>query len=104
MGKYLLLWGEAPEYCYENPFDTAKEALDWVNSFGVKWNSIDSGHWFKFYEERMLISDNMWEDMKAELKRRSTQGQTVMDAQQAFEMIENPVEANEELIELLRLE
>jgi hypothetical protein len=32
------------------------------------------------------------------------QGITVMDAQQAFEMIENPVEANEKLIELLRLE
>lgn len=64
MNKYLLLWGESPEYCYENPFDTAKEALDWVNNFGVKWNSTEHGHWFKFYEERTLLSDNMWEDLK----------------------------------------
>lgn len=38
------------------------------------------------------------------VKEFKEQGLTVMDAQQAFEMIENPAEANSELIELLRLE
>lgn len=33
-----------------------------------------------------------------------SQGQTVLDANTAFEMIENPPEANEKLVELLRLE
>jgi len=38
------------------------------------------------------------------VKEFKEQGLTVMDAQVALEMIENPVEANEKLIKLLRLE
>lgn len=68
MSKFLLLWGEAPEYEYEDTFETYQEALDWVNTFGPNWNRNNGGHWFTLYEKRRLVSDSMWEDMKTELE------------------------------------
>lgn len=67
--KYLLQWGESPEYNYENTFETIQDALYFVNHFNVQWNSTAFGHWFELYEKKDLICDSMWEDMRVELER-----------------------------------
>lgn len=50
------------------------------------------------------VKENGMGSGKMCVKEFKEQGITVMDAQVAFEMIENPPEPNEKLIELMRLE
>lgn len=61
--KYLLQWGESPEFCYENTFESWEQALDWLNNSDIKWNQIGNGHWFEFYERKQLICNSMWEQL-----------------------------------------
>lgn len=63
--RYVLFWGSYPSQQYEHSFNTSQEALDLLNGLDVRWNCGDGKYWYKFYEQRNLISDSMWEDMQA---------------------------------------
>jgi len=65
--SYLLLWGEAPQYQYEENYETLKDALEFINKAftgDVLWNLNDGGHWFKLYEEVELELTQIFKETK----------------------------------------
>lgn len=52
--KALVLWGESPDYQYEQYFNTIAEAKNWIsNAFGgqVVWNTDKESHWCELYTQ-----------------------------------------------------
>ena len=62
--KYLLQWGEAPEYCYEESFEKDEDALAFLNSFDIQWNTKIYGHWYKLYKEVFCATQSEWKHLQ----------------------------------------